>query len=77
MLSSLQIFWSSVFILPVVVSQEIEKIMRSFLWSHGDMKKAKAKVRWEDVYGLKTQGGLGSKSLHTWNIALMSKHIGI
>ncbi|GKD32601.1 sodium/hydrogen exchanger 6, partial [Tanacetum coccineum] len=54
---------------------EIEKIMRGFLWAHGVMQKGKAKVKWKDVCSLKVQGGLGIKSLNTWNIALMSKHI--
>ncbi|GKB33875.1 hypothetical protein Tco_0873276 [Tanacetum coccineum] len=49
--------------------------MRGFLWSHGGLVKGKAKVRWDDVCGLKIQGGLGIKSLHTWNVALMSKHV--
>lgn len=74
-LSSIQIFWSSVFILPMYVSHVIEKIMRGFLWNQGVMQKGKAKVKWQDVCGLKIQGVLGIKSLHSWNIALMSKHI--
>ncbi|GJX75707.1 RNA-directed DNA polymerase, eukaryota, reverse transcriptase zinc-binding domain protein [Tanacetum coccineum] len=72
---SIQVFWSSIFILPDYVSKEIEKLMRGFIWSQGDLKKGKAKVKWEDVCGLKIQGGLGIKSLHCWNIALMSKHL--
>ncbi|GJV27544.1 putative RNA-directed DNA polymerase [Tanacetum coccineum] len=74
-LSSIQVFWSSVFILHVSVSQDIERIMRGFLWSLGGLVKGMPKVRWDDVYGLKIQGGLGIKSLHTWNVALMSKHV--
>ncbi|GJZ95658.1 retrovirus-related pol polyprotein from transposon TNT 1-94 [Tanacetum coccineum] len=38
-IGSLPIFWSSVFILLVYVSQEIKKIMRGFLWSQGVMQK--------------------------------------
>lgn len=63
------------FILPKFVADNIEKLMRGFLWSNGDMKKGKAKVKWEDVCCLKVQGGLGIKSVHIWNTALMSKHI--
>ncbi|GJR13403.1 putative RNA-directed DNA polymerase [Tanacetum coccineum] len=74
-ISSLQVFWSSVFILPAFVSQKIEKLMRGFLWSQGELQRGKAKVKWDDVCGLKIQGGLGIKSLQTWNLALMSKHI--
>lgn len=73
--SSIQVYWSSVFILPKSVTQEIEKLMREFLWSHGDLKKGSAKVKWADVCCQKNYGGLGIKPLHTWNIALMSKHV--
>nr|GEV05021.1 hypothetical protein CTI12_AA325620 [Tanacetum cinerariifolium] len=40
-----------------------------------ELQKGKAKVKWEDVCGLKTQGGLGIKSVHCWNVALISKHV--
>ncbi|GJS94082.1 putative reverse transcriptase domain, reverse transcriptase zinc-binding domain protein [Tanacetum coccineum] len=74
-ISSLQVYWSSVFILPKFVYYEIEKLMRGFLWSHGDSQRGKAKMKWKDVCSLKEQGGLGIKSLKLWNVALMSKHI--
>nr|GFB57322.1 hypothetical protein [Tanacetum cinerariifolium] len=35
----------------------------------------KAKVRWSDVCLPKPKGGLGIKSLETWNLALVSRHI--
>ncbi|GJU30445.1 RNA-directed DNA polymerase, eukaryota, reverse transcriptase zinc-binding domain protein [Tanacetum coccineum] len=74
-ISSMQIYWSSVFILPKLVSDKIEKLMRGFLWSCGKLRNGDAKVKWEDVCCLKIQGGLGIKRLHMWNIALMSKHV--
>ncbi|GJY37651.1 hypothetical protein Tco_0424015 [Tanacetum coccineum] len=74
-IGSLQVYWPSVFILPKFISNEIEKLMRGFLWCHGKSPKGKAKVKWKDVCCLKDQGGLGIKSLHVWNVALMSKHI--
>ncbi|GKB62983.1 putative RNA-directed DNA polymerase [Tanacetum coccineum] len=73
--SSIQVFWSFVFILLAYVSQVIDKLMRGFIWSQGELQKGKAKVKWDDACGLKTQGGLGIKSVHYWNVALMSKHV--
>ncbi|MFS7909488.1 putative RNA-directed DNA polymerase [Helianthus anomalus] len=73
-LNSLQVYWSSVFILPTSVSKEIEKIMRGFLWCHGELKRGKAKVKWKDVCMPMLHGGLGLKLLRTWNQALISKH---
>lgn len=74
-ISSIQVFWSSIFILPEHVSQSIEKLMRGFIWSQGVLERGKAKVKWDDVCGLQVQGGLGIKSLKIWNVALMSKHV--
>ncbi|GKB23009.1 hypothetical protein Tco_0862410 [Tanacetum coccineum] len=61
--SSLQVYWSSVFILPKSVTNDIEKLMRGFIWAHGDSIKGKAKVKWKDVCSLKVQGGLAGLSL--------------
>ncbi|GKA68670.1 putative RNA-directed DNA polymerase [Tanacetum coccineum] len=74
-LGSMQVYWSSMFILPITISNEVERIMRDFLWNFGVFKKGKARIRWSDVCKLKIEGGLGIKSLESWNIALISKHI--
>ncbi|GJW24413.1 RNA-directed DNA polymerase, eukaryota, reverse transcriptase zinc-binding domain protein, partial [Tanacetum coccineum] len=74
-LSSMQVFWSSVFILPKTIAYDIERIMRDFVWNYGEFKRGKAKVNWDIVCKPKVEGGLGIKSLFSWNIALMSKHI--
>ncbi|XP_071695295.1 uncharacterized protein [Rutidosis leptorrhynchoides] len=37
------------FILPVNVTADIERLMRDFLWSNGEFKRGKAKVNWADV----------------------------
>jgi len=73
-LSSMQIYWASIFILPISITKEIEKLMRGFLWCHGELKRGKAKVSWKTVCLPKTQGGLGVKSLADWNLALMASH---
>ncbi|GKF28998.1 putative RNA-directed DNA polymerase, partial [Tanacetum coccineum] len=66
---------ASMFILPVSISDEIEKLMRNFLWNFGVFKKGKSKINWNTVCKPKIEGGLGIKSLDSWNIALMSKHV--
>ncbi|XP_071714436.1 uncharacterized protein [Rutidosis leptorrhynchoides] len=73
-LCSLQVYWASMFILPKSVNADIERLLRNFLWSQGEFKRGKAKVNWNEVCRPKVKGGLGIKNLHTWNIALMSKH---
>ncbi|GJX68842.1 putative reverse transcriptase domain, reverse transcriptase zinc-binding domain protein [Tanacetum coccineum] len=73
-LSSMHIYWASMFILPSRVLLDIEQIIRRFLWSHGSMKKGRAKVAW-DVVCLKDEGGLGVRRLDTFNKALMVSHM--
>ncbi|GKE87084.1 RNA-directed DNA polymerase, eukaryota, reverse transcriptase zinc-binding domain protein, partial [Tanacetum coccineum] len=69
------VFWASMFILPVSISNEIERLMRDFLLNFGIFKRGKAKVSWKSICKPKVEGGLGIKALDSWNIALMSKHV--
>ncbi|GJY89862.1 hypothetical protein Tco_0505058 [Tanacetum coccineum] len=74
-ISSMQVYWASIFILSASIIKDIEKITRGFLWCQGDMKRGKAKVSWENVCLPKNHGGLGLKSLSKWNNALMATHL--
>nr|XP_043619804.1 uncharacterized protein LOC122591610 [Erigeron canadensis] len=40
-ISSLHVYWSAAFILPVQVTQEIERLMRNFLWNSGDQGRVR------------------------------------
>nr|GEU73608.1 hypothetical protein [Tanacetum cinerariifolium] len=68
-LSSMHIYWASMFILPFRVLINIERIIRRFLWKGG------SKVAWEAVCLPKDEGGLGVRRLDTFNKALMVSHI--
>ncbi|GJZ08184.1 putative reverse transcriptase domain, reverse transcriptase zinc-binding domain protein [Tanacetum coccineum] len=74
-ISSMHIYWASVFVLPSRVLLDIEQIMRGFLWCQGNMKKGRAKVAWEVVCLPKDKGGLGLRRLDLFNKALMVSHI--
>nr|GEW45364.1 hypothetical protein [Tanacetum cinerariifolium] len=74
-ISSMQVYWASMFILPVSISNDIEKLMGDFLWNFGVFKRGKSLINWNSICKMKVEGGLGIKSLDSWNIALMSKHI--
>lgn len=74
-LFSMQVYWSSLFILPKRVIKDIEALCRSFLWSSLELKKYGAKVAWDRICSPKNEGGLGFKSLEIWNRAVVSKHI--
>ena len=62
-LFSMQVYWSSLFILPKRVIKEVEALCRSFLWSGLDLKNTGAKVAWDRVCAPKNEGGLGFKSM--------------
>lgn len=74
-LSSLHVYWASMFLLPVHVCDSIDKILKKFLWSSGDDGSGIASVAWKDVCKPKNQGGLGLKPLRLMNEALMTKHL--
>ncbi|GKC69120.1 RNA-directed DNA polymerase, eukaryota, reverse transcriptase zinc-binding domain protein [Tanacetum coccineum] len=74
-LESIHVYWASVFLLPLTVVKDINKILKGFLWNHGDISKGKAKVAWKNICRPKCQGGLGLKDLNIWNKAMLTKHL--
>ncbi|GJX80283.1 uncharacterized protein Tco_0328432 [Tanacetum coccineum] len=57
-ISSMHIYWSSVFLLRARIMLDIEQFMRSFLWCHGVMRRGKAKVASEDICLPKYEGAI-------------------
>ena len=72
-LFSMQVYWSSMFILPVAVIRRIESIMARFLWRGPSLEKNGAKVSWANLCYPLNEGGLGIKSLREWNKAALLK----
>ncbi|GJT98779.1 RNA-directed DNA polymerase, eukaryota, reverse transcriptase zinc-binding domain protein [Tanacetum coccineum] len=72
---SIHVYWASVFLLPTTVINDINKLLKTFLWSQSDTAKGKAKVAWSSICKPNDQGGLGLKDLQIWNQALLSKHV--
>ncbi|KAJ0079093.1 hypothetical protein Patl1_24361 [Pistacia atlantica] len=73
-LASMQVYWASIFVLPSSVTKAMEKKMRAFLWSGGDLVEAQVKVAWKDVCKPKSESGLGLRPLSIWNVSLMVFH---
>lgn len=71
----MQVYWMSVFKIPISVIQDIEKILKTFLWDQNGKVKGKAKVSWKEVCRPKDQGDLVLKNLAKWNDVLLIKHI--
>lgn len=74
-LSSLHVYWCSVFILPKIVVKEVEKLCRNFLWHGSNSSSNGGLVAWTTVCRQKSKGGLGIKDVSLWNKAIQVKHI--
>ena len=62
-LESIHVYWASVFLIPITTINEINKLLKCFLWNQGETAKGKAKVAWATICRPKDQGGLGLKDL--------------
>ncbi|GJY13067.1 RNA-directed DNA polymerase, eukaryota, reverse transcriptase zinc-binding domain protein [Tanacetum coccineum] len=54
-LSSMQQYWASVYLLPTTVINDLEKLFKRFLWNAGDSARGKARVSWKVVCRPKDQ----------------------
>ncbi|GJR84402.1 RNA-directed DNA polymerase, eukaryota, reverse transcriptase zinc-binding domain protein [Tanacetum coccineum] len=72
---SIHVYWASVFLLPVGVIKDINKLLKNFLWNQSDGSRGKAKVAWKSVCKSKQLGGLGLKDLGVWNKEMIVKHL--
>lgn len=75
MLSSLPIYYMSLFEMPRSVAKRIEAIERNFLWRGCDNDFKYHLVNWDSITKAKKVGGLGVKSLIALNRAFLGKWI--
>ncbi|XP_071699071.1 uncharacterized protein [Rutidosis leptorrhynchoides] len=61
--------------IPQGVIEEIDKILKEFLWNQDISSKGKAKVAWKQVCYPKDQGGLGLRPLKEWNAISLVKEV--
>ncbi|XP_044461803.1 uncharacterized protein LOC123193082, partial [Mangifera indica] len=74
-LFSIQVYWSSMFILPSATMRKIEGILPGFLWSGTSLSHLGAKVAWASVCYPLREGGLRIKRCKDWNKAAVLKHV--
>ncbi|GJU66584.1 protein LAZ1, partial [Tanacetum coccineum] len=74
-ISSMQVYWASVLAIPFVIIDDIQQLIRGFLWCNGEYRRRKSKVAWDDICLPKHEGGLGIWCLRVFNLALMTTHI--
>ncbi|GKG11846.1 hypothetical protein Tco_0346083, partial [Tanacetum coccineum] len=62
-LSSMQVYWASVLVIPMGIINDIQQLIQGFLWCNGEYRRGKAKVARDDICPPKHEGGLGLCSL--------------
>ena len=72
-LSSMPIYFMSLFCMPRQVRLRLEKVQRDFLWGDGALVQKPHLVRWNTVCLEKRKGGLGVRNPSLINIALLCK----
>ena len=72
-LTSIPLFYLSIFKSPVSVCKKISSIQRRFVWAWGVENKRISWVRWDKVCKPKEEGGLGVKDVRMFNCALLAK----
>ena len=72
-LTSIPLFYLSIFKAPLSVCKKISSIQRRFIWAWGADKKRISWVSWENVCKAKEEGGLGVKDIRMFNCALLAK----
>ena len=74
MLQSIPTYFKSLFTLPYSLCDKIEKMMNSLWWGHaGGQSKGSHWMSWDRLSMHKNDGGMGFKSLRTFNLAMLGK----
>ncbi|GKC82379.1 hypothetical protein Tco_1138096 [Tanacetum coccineum] len=63
LIDKVKVKWASVYLLPKVVGNDINKVLKGFLWNQSERSNGKSIIAWKMVYRPKDQGGLGFKPL--------------
>ncbi|CAN1729936.1 LINE-1 reverse transcriptase homolog [Linum perenne] len=73
-LQAIPTYCMNVFMLPVTLTAELERMMNSFWWgTNANGGGGIAWMRWERLSVKKRNGGLGFKDLHAFNLAMVGK----
>jgi len=72
-LTTIPLFYLSVFKAPVAVHNRISSLQRKFLWAWGRENRTIPRVSWENVCKPMEEGGLGIKENRSFKFALLAK----
>ena len=72
-LTSVPLYYLSLFRAPVMVCRSITRIQMRFLWGWGKAKETLSWVSWKMLCKSREEGGLGLRDVHNFNLALLAK----
>lgn len=70
---SIPTYSMSCFLLPIELCTELEVMMAKFWWGQRKEERKIHWLSWHNTCDSKGKGGLGFKSLHVFNLALLAK----
>ncbi|PNX79261.1 ribonuclease H [Trifolium pratense] len=72
-LQAIPTYVMSVYLLPDSTVKDIERMLNSFWWGGGANNKGIRWLAWDRMTYPKTQGGLGFRDIHMFNLAMIAK----
>lgn len=73
-IDSAPVYWFSMFRIPKMVLQTLDRMRRGFLWGHDSNNHRKLhSINWDKICSPKASGGLGMASLQRRNISMLTK----
>ncbi|XP_028096961.1 uncharacterized protein LOC114296820 [Camellia sinensis] len=72
-LSSLPVYYLSIFKMPQYVIKTIDCLRAAFLWGGSELRRKIHLVKWEEITKIRDQGGLGIRRLKDVNECLLAK----
>ncbi|CAN1821237.1 hypothetical protein LINPERHAP1_LOCUS29421 [Linum perenne] len=68
-------YWMNIFVLPMRIIKDIEKICSDFVWGVGISGVKKARVAWKQVSTPYDEGGANALPLRLWNTTCLARNI--
>jgi hypothetical protein len=72
-LKAIPTYVMSIYLIPESTVKDIERMLNSFWWGGGANNKGIRWLAWDRMIHPKSQGGMGFRDLHAFNLAMIAK----